>query len=171
MTKIASLDRRKWQIPKFLCRPADDMGQAIVELALTVPVLLVLLVGAAEFGRLAYYAVEVSNAARAGAQYGAQSSITASDFTGMVTAAQRDAANVTLTATGTTATALCACSDEPNPPTATSACSSTFSCSGSARIIEYVQVNTQATITPIFKYPGLSKTFIVSGQTILRVEQ
>jgi Flp pilus assembly protein TadG len=143
-----------------------DAGQALVELALTLPLLVLLLIGAAELGRLAYYSVEVSNAARAGVAYGAQNHVTASNFAGMRTAAQNDAGNITLATT--TATNSCACSSAYS---ATSACTTTFSCSGTNRIIEYVQVNTTATVSPIFHYPGVSKTYTLNGRAVMRVEQ
>jgi Flp pilus assembly protein TadG len=145
---------------------SKDAGQSLIELALTLPLLVLLLIGAAELGRLAYYAIEVSNAARAGVAYGAQNHVTASNFTGMQTAAINDARNITLTTT--TATNSCACSPSYS---ATSACSTTFSCSGTNRIIEYVQVNTTATVSPIFHYPGVSKTYTLNGGAIMRVEQ
>jgi Flp pilus assembly protein TadG len=144
----------------------EDAGQALVELALTMPLLVLLLIGSAELGRLAYYAIEVSNAARAGVAYGAQNHVTASDLPGMRTAAQNDAGNITLATT--TATNSCACS---NAYTTTSACITTFSCSGTNRIIEYVQVKTTATVAPMFKYPGVSKTYTLNGQAVMRVGQ
>jgi len=52
---------------------SKQCGQAMLELALVLPVLLLLTIGLIEFGRVAYYSIEVSDAARAGAQYGAQS--------------------------------------------------------------------------------------------------
>ena len=155
-------NRKKGQLGLLV----EDTGHALVELALTLPVLVLLLIGAAELGRLAYYSIEVSNAARAGVAYGAQNHVTASNFTGMQTAAQNDARNITLTTN--TATNSCACS---NAYTATSACSTTFSCSGTNRIIEYVQVDTTATVSPMFHYPGASKTYTLTGQAVMRVEQ
>src|ERR1700734_3835484 len=70
-------------------------GGAIVELALVLPIFSALLLGSAEFARLEYASIEVSNAARAGVAYGSQSSATASDFTGMQTAATNDGPNIT----------------------------------------------------------------------------
>jgi len=145
---------------------SKDAGQSLIELALTLPLLVLLLIGVAELGRLAYYSVEVSNAARAGVAYGAQNHVTASNLAGMRTAAQNDAGNITLATT--TATNSCACS---SAYTTTSACTTTFSCSGTNRIIEYVQVNTTATVSPLFKYPGVSKTYTLNGQAVMRVEQ
>ena len=90
-------------------RTGDEGGGAFVELALVVPIFGLLLVGAAEFGRLAYADIEVSNAARAGVAYGAQNHATASDTSGMQTAATQDAPDVTSIAA--TASTFCTCSD------------------------------------------------------------
>lgn len=139
-----------------------DAGQALVELALMFPLFILMLVGAAEFGRLAFAGIEVSNAARAGVQYGAQSTVMASDNAGMQQAAVQDAANLA----GLTATAshFCACSNGGG-----STCEPT-DCAG-ARIIEYVEVHTSATIDPLFYYPGLPKKFTLQGQATMRVAE
>ena len=47
----------------------SDEGQSLVELALALPILLLLLLGLADFGRAFYYTTIISNAARAGAAY------------------------------------------------------------------------------------------------------
>ena len=49
----------------------DNGGAALVELALTTPLFLIMILGETELGRMAYYGIEVENAARAGASYGA----------------------------------------------------------------------------------------------------
>lgn len=46
-----------------------DEGQSLVELALALPILLLILLGLADFGRAFYYTTIISNAARAGAAY------------------------------------------------------------------------------------------------------
>ncbi len=43
-----------------------ENGQAMVEMALILPVLLVLIFGAIDFGRICYYSITVNNAARIG---------------------------------------------------------------------------------------------------------
>ncbi len=140
----------------------DEIGQAVIELALMLPIFVLLLVGGAEFGRLAYASIEVSNAARAGVAYGAQNHITASDATGMQQAATNDGANVSgLSATGTH---FCSCSNGT-----ASTCLPT-DCAG-ALIVEYVQVNTSASVNPLFYYPGLPRIFTLTGQAVMRVEQ
>ena len=49
-----------------------DRGSAFIELAIALPLISLVLIGAAELGRIAYFAIEVSDAARAGVAYGAQ---------------------------------------------------------------------------------------------------
>ena len=84
-------------------------GQAAVELAFSVPLLIVLLLVVVEAGRICLVAVALSSAARAGVQYGAQSLTTVSDTAGMQNAAKADAPNLTgMTATGSY---YCQCSD------------------------------------------------------------
>jgi len=46
-----------------------DTGQGLIELALTLPFLMFILLGAAEFARFGWAAIETANAARAGVQY------------------------------------------------------------------------------------------------------
>lgn len=143
----------------------NEAGQALVELALVFSIFILLLVGAAEFGRLAYDAIEVSNAARAGASYGSLTHITASDYANIELLATQDAGN--LTGVTATVTNSCVCSTG-----GTLVCSNALaSCPSPARIIEYVQVNTSATVGPLFNYPGLPHTFTLTGQSIMRVEQ
>ena len=140
-----------------------DNGQALIELALVLPIFVLLLLGAADLGRLAYASIEVSNAAHAGIQYGAQNHNTAMDINGMKQAAINDGSNIaTLQAT---ATNFCICSDG----TSISCANASMYCS--ARIIDYVQVNTSAVVDSLFHCPGLPKTFTLAGQATMRVEQ
>src|SRR3569833_2802385 len=69
-------------------------GQALVETALTLPMLALMLLGAFEFSRVAYAAIEVTNAARAAAQYGAMNGGGFLDTSGMLAAANADAGNL-----------------------------------------------------------------------------
>jgi len=147
-----------------------DIGQALVELALIFPVFILLLVGAAEFGRLAYAAIEVTDAARAGVAYGAQSHITASDTTGMQTAATQNAPDVT--GISAVATNFCACSTAPTAQNSCTSAAVTTSCSTApAHSEEFVQVKTSAAVNTVFHYPGLPTLYTMTGQAIMRVEQ
>ncbi len=142
--------------------PRTQAGQALLELAMLFPIFMLCLLGAMELGRLAYAAIVVANAARAGLQYGAQSRTTAQDSAGMQQAALNDGINVS----GMTATAghSCVCANGSS-----STCSS-GDCSGS-RMIEYVQVNTSANVKMIFHCPGLPASLTVKSQAVMRVVQ
>ena len=145
----------------------NDVGQAFVELALILPVLVLLILGAAEVGRLAYASIEVSNSARAGVAYGAQNHITASDTQGIQRAATNDSTNIAGTATPSV-TLSCSCSSG----TAITCANAGTQCVSPARIIEYVQVITSATVNTAFHYfPGLPATVTLHGRAIMRVAQ
>jgi hypothetical protein len=141
---------------------ANDSAQALVETALVLPVLSILLIGATEFALVAYAAIEVSNAAKAGVQYGAQNGATASDTSGIATAASNDAANVTgLT---TTSSYSCICSDG-----SASTCQPT-DCPNS-HIEEILTVNTQTSYHPPIALPGFSGPYTLKGQAIQKCGQ
>lgn len=136
-------------------------GQSAVELALTSLVLIFLLLGAADFARVYFLSNEVETAARAGVQYGVQSSGHAADFTGMQQAAMNDAPDIQ----GLTATAsnFCQC-----PGTITQfACSAINNCADKRT---YVQVVTTATFTPAVKWPGLPSSLPISAKATMRTQ-
>src|ERR1700736_118028 len=84
-----NISRRMWR------RRPRESGNSLIELALTVTFLMLVVLGTVDFARLFYAAIEVNDAARAGAQYGSQSVVTAADSTGMVNAAKANATNLT----------------------------------------------------------------------------
>ena len=158
-TRIGSWRR---MIRRLLVRAGDGEGQALIELALSLPLLFVILVGGAEFGRVIYASIEVSNAAMAGVKYGAQNSITAGDTTGIQTAASNDAQNITL---GTTnVSKACICSNG-----GASTCLPT-DCSGS-NIETILTVQTQTTFDPGIHLPGFATTYTLYGQAVQKVLQ
>jgi Flp pilus assembly protein TadG len=139
-----------------------DRGQALVELSVAVTLLVLLLLGAVEFGSMAYQAIELSDAAMAGAQYGTQNTTTVADTNGISTAASNDAPN--LTGLQTTSSYGCICSNGN-----ASTCATT-DCSGSH--IEYIlTVKTQASFTPTLHVPGFSSAYTLKGQAIQKVMQ
>jgi Flp pilus assembly protein TadG len=143
-------------------RMRQELGQALIETAVTLPVLLMVLVGALEIGRAAYASIEVSNAALAGVQYGAQNATTAADTSGIQTAASNDAQDITLGTT--TVSHSCICSNGN-----ASTCQPT-DCPGS-NIETILTVQTQATFDPGFHLPGISGTFALNGQAKQKVLQ
>lgn len=151
-----------------LARRADEAGQQLFELALMLPLLAVLLVGGVEFGELAYAAIEVSNAAKAAAQYGAQNRATAVDTNGMTNAAQQDASYFLTKLTVTVAQpAFCICSNS-SPSGPASACSSII-CTPPAHVEQILTVTTQAKFSPSLYLPWLGKTFTLNGSAVQKV--
>lgn len=145
----------------------SERGGALIELALTLPILFTMLLGAVEFARIAYGAIEVANAARAGAAYGMQTPNTASDSTDITSAAQADSANI-VTVSVPTASELCYCSDGTFISDCTTAATS---CTSPKRIEHFVQVNTQYTMNPVIHIPGLPTTYTLHGQALMRVAE
>lgn len=137
----------------------SESGSALVETALALPLLVALLLGAVEMGDLAYKATEISNGARAGAQYAAMNGGnftdcngsfaggTCSSGTGIVSAAQQDAPRTVATCTSFTvaATSSCSCSDTTGT---CSSASNTYACSSGKPIVT-VTVTTSAQCSPI----------------------
>ena len=146
-------------------------GVATVEFALVLPILIMLLVGLIEYGRYAYFAIEVGNAAHAGAQYGAQSSTTAQDSTGMQNAAIADGQNTIfpLTSSAITGQYVCSCWNGTTESTPSSALCGQVCTAG--RPVTYAQVTVTGTISPLFNYSrlGLPSSWTVSRTATIRV--
>jgi Flp pilus assembly protein TadG len=151
----------------------DDRGQAFVELALVTPIFALLLVGATEFGYLAYRSIEVTNAARAGVAYAAQTATTAADTANITLAATNEAPDVT----GMTVTITPACYCNNGTTTSIATCSTVgTTCVTSptvtvVQIIQSIQVNTTASVTSPIHLPGIPNPFTVQGQATMNVEQ
>jgi Flp pilus assembly protein TadG len=154
-----------------------EEGSAIVELALVFPLLSLLVLGAAELGRIAYAAIDVTNAAHAGVQYGAASHTAATDFVnssgtysgGIVTAALADAdplgGSSTLTVTSISNACVCA-----NPKYVPLSCSDNSTCSShNTTMEETLTVYTQATFNPLFKWPNGPAQVTLYGKAVQRV--
>jgi Flp pilus assembly protein TadG len=160
----------------------DDSGAALIELAVVMPLFLLITFGAFELGRVAHYAVEVENAARAGASYGGENMGNATLTSAVIQAAKNDAPDLP----GLTATPGAGCVCETlnlttgtptfNPSGGTLSCADTTitSCTGSSStitqsVVSYVTVNTSATVTPAFKVSGLPTSYTLHGYSAMRI--
>lgn len=144
----------------------SEQGTSMVELALTLPVLVFLLVGMVEVGRYAYFSILAANAARAGVQYGAQNLQTAMDTSGITSAVVADGQNLPnwTSANGVSVQQLCSVGGG-TPQT----CSSSGS-GAPTNTIYYVSVRVTGTFNSLLNYPGLPHSLPVSGNAIMRVE-
>lgn len=142
---------------------SNESGSAMVETALTFPILIALLFGAVELGEVAYASIETTAAARAGAQYAAMHGGGYNDSSGITLAAENDAydtysprpANFSVNPTTS-----CVCSDT----TACTLSSGVYSCSTGAPVVT-VTVQTTASFPAPVSIPGLfsSNTFTLHG--------
>lgn len=143
----------------------SESGASLIELALVLPILFLLLLAAVDFGRAYYLAIEVSDAAHAGALYGSQNS---TDTAGMQSAAVANASDVpNFTTSSVTASYGCECSDGSIP---VATCSTTPSC-GSMNVVDYVQVNTSTSYSAMLPYPGIPSSITLRGRARMRAGQ
>jgi len=144
-------------------RPND--GGALVELAAVIALMATLLAGAAEFAMLAYDSIEVSDAARVGASYAAQSATTANNtaiIRNVAAASANDISGLT-----TTSTVFYSCSSTPSVHSSSSPPSPP--CASSDTILTYIQISTSATVTMPIHLPGLTN-YELTGQAVMRVQ-
>jgi Flp pilus assembly protein TadG len=138
----------------------NDDGGSLVELALLLPVFMLLLLGALDLGRAYYLAIEVAGAAQAAAAYGSQNP---TDTTGISAAASDDAPNVPSLSVQTP-TYGCECSDGSSY---SSNCSSTPTCSGKT-VVYRVNVTVNGTYTSLFPWPGVPSSFSLTSSASMR---
>ena len=139
----------------------DELGSSLVESALLLPVLLLLLVAAVDFGRAYSASIIVNSAAENGALYGVQNP---GDIAGMVLAAKLDG-NTPLTLVPV-ATFGCECADGTS---AVAFCTQEPTCTGN--VVNYVEVDTSAVYIPLMPYPGVPLSMVINGKARMRVAQ
>ena len=145
----------------------SERGAALVEAALVLPLLLLIVVGTIDFGRVMYALLAVQGAARAGASYGAQSNIKAFDTDGIrnaATTAAADTSGFTVTAPAAGSTPTCKCWNG-STESAMAACTST--CTGTIRL--YVTVTGQKTFTTA-GYPGIPSSLTITRSVTMRAQ-
>ena len=134
-------------------------GAALVELAIALPLLVVVLLGSVDFGRVFRSAMIVTNAARAGALYGAQDPSLSGDTAGMIAAANAVlTANALTTGPSPTASTLCQCVTDAgvfSPTSPVNSCTAT--CSG-GHLTTSVTVSVTRTFSMLASFPGLPNT-------------
>jgi Flp pilus assembly protein TadG len=134
-------------------------GSALVDFAIFLPMLVLIFVGVINYSLMIQQAMQINEAASAGAQYGAIPG-NQKDFTGMQNAARNTALGIS--GFGVTAVDVFTCT-----PGGT-AVTSTTTCSGYGTPIEYVKVQTSATASPVLSYVGMP-SLNLTGTAIFRV--
>lgn len=134
-------------------------GGSFVELALVLPLFLLIFVPTVDIGRAIYMSIEVAAAAQAGAAYGIQNP---TDVSGMQSASAAGISN--LSSVSATATYGCECSDGTS---ASASCTTTPTCT--YNYVNYVDVVASAPYSTTFNYPGLPSSLTISREIRLRV--
>jgi Flp pilus assembly protein TadG len=136
-------------------------GTAILELAIAIPVLVLLALGVADFGRMFATGIAVANAARAAAEYGASSVATSSDTAKINQAGRDDAADYGLITV--TSSSFCRCPDGSTP-----ACNGT--CAGGYPVEVFVRADASKTLNLILRYPGLPTSMTFRDSATFRAQ-
>lgn len=144
--------------PRVLQR---EDGNAMVELAVVAPFLILMMLGSFEIGRYLDYSIKLGNAARAGVQYGSLNIAAASNFTAMENAATNDSNGITFTPK---ASNFCTCADGTASTCQPTDCAS-------SHIVEYVKLVATGSITSVFNAPGIPASANVKATAIMRVAQ
>ena len=148
------------RLATFRSRLMSSEGGSFVELALILPMFLLIFVPAVDIGRLFYVSIEVASAAQAGAAYGIQNP---TDATGMQSASTAGASN--LLKVSATATYGCECSDGSSASASCAAVPATCT----YNYVNYVDVVATAPYSTTFTYPGLPSSMNISREIRLRV--
>jgi len=174
----AMIAGRAWPVSKrrFL---RLQSGQALVEMAIVLPFLLLLALGVIELGRYAYIGILVGNAARAGAAYGAQSLGQASQNGPITTAADNDYKNngQIVSTLNVSSTFSCGCDSNGvvNPPpigtNATCFVKDASKCTGGGHWVVILSVTASGTYQSLFNYPGIPSSIAISRISQMRVAQ
>jgi Flp pilus assembly protein TadG len=142
----------------------NGSGQAIVELTLLLPLLVLIFLAAADLARMFYHATALAQAARSGAQYGAQNLGTSADVAGMTQAAMSSAADDLGTITVAPAPKrYFQCGSEATT-------SNELPCADKRAAKVFVEVSVAKTFSTLFDYPGIPHTVPMSRVAIMRVQ-
>jgi Flp pilus assembly protein TadG len=142
----------------------DETGAVLVELALVLPFLIILMLGATDFGRVFFAAVELSNAVTAGAEYGSRVKSMATNVAGIKSVVTSDAADLSGVTFPSDPTSYCTC-----PGSGTHiACTTT--CTGYGKPKEYVSVTANYTWTALVPWPGIPNTVALSRTVVMRAQ-
>src|SRR5215475_6519113 len=151
-----------------------QLGQALVELALILPMMLLLLIGVIEFGRYAYISILVGNAARAGALYGAQGFTKATvNNPDITTAARNDFASNGLDPTSLTVDSSTTCGCDVGGTIATDTAANCYPtttqppCAGNWTVT--IHVTAHNAFSGLFNYPGIPSSLTLSQTASIRV--
>ncbi len=139
-------------------------GNVTIEFGFVILFMATLGIGAYDFGNLGYQKIAVTNAARAGSQFGVQDASTAEDFPGMIQAARNDR-NDTANALTINATNYYFCpAQTPNV-----VADESVLCDDGSFSYFYVEVTVEDQVELLFPYPFVTSPQSVASTNTMRV--
>jgi Flp pilus assembly protein TadG len=144
----------------------SECGSALVELAVVLPLLVLILVAAADFARVFYTANVLTSAARAGAQWGARTSSSYTDASGMQTIALSITnGNLSGTAAAVTPSHTCQCVLD----TGAAGSGDCATCT-TGHVMIRVTVSVSKTFIGIIPWPGVPSNVPITRSATLRAQ-
>ena len=138
----------------------DNRGNAAVEFALMMPLLLLLLSGLIDFGRAFFTSMELENSARAGAQY---AFVNGADDLGTIENVVYGASSVAPEDLTVNATSYCGCPDGTVQPCTGGDC-------GGFEPGTFVSIVAQTSYIPLFPFHDADRPVTLTGTAQIRVE-
>jgi Flp pilus assembly protein TadG len=146
----------------------SNKGQALVEFALLLPFLVLLLLPTIDLGRIFYFAMAVTQAARAGAEYGFHNQ---TDAAGMTAAAVATGADVGLTTSEvTTADRYWRCPSDATTTKHTNFPIPAASCGGGIAALVYVRIVVTKDFSLLYSYPWVADPLTITRSAEMRVQ-
>jgi len=147
-------------------------GAAAVEFAITAPILVVLVLGIADYGLLMGDSAALEGATRAGAEVGKANP--------SVTGAQLQALNLFPSGITPSVTSVCTCVDNtaitcptattPANPCATTPVTNPYTNLPDSRVLKYVNVTAAQTVNPIVSYATFTSATSLNVNTTIRTQ-
>jgi Flp pilus assembly protein TadG len=149
-------------------RGVHDRGTALVELSVALPLMMIMLVGTIDFGRVFYRALAVGQAARAGAEYGAQSLAKSTDTTAIKAAAKNAvSSDLTLIDSDLSTARTCQCATNAGVFSNTSPANT---CTGTpCTAPDHLVISVGVTASKAFSVPYLGMSSTITRTTKIRV--
>ncbi len=141
--------------------PRCVRGNVALEFGFLAPLLVIMVLGAFDFGRYGVGLLRVSSAARAGAQYGTLDHSAANDIANMTQYARDDAVDPG-NELSVVARQFCRC-----PSGVEVACSST--CGDGQYAPLFVEVTVSDSLDLLFDYPGIPQSIVLAAGSQMRV--
>ena len=145
----------------------DNGGSPAVEFAMVSPILMMMLLGIADFGMGYWDHMQVEAAAQAGASYVVNSGFNATKIANAV----KSGGPIVIQASPAP-TQICGCPNATGGVTATAdtAPTCTTKCSGGSSAGVFVKVNAKYLFTPMYPWPGLPNPISLTATTMIRIK-